>query len=98
MLNCHVRCKKGQWTYHIWSVICLPSSSIVLILKSVAGEMKEGESDRGREGGREGVIEGVREGRGRREGGREGEGGEGGSLSEVYVISLSLVVLYKHTI
>ena len=31
-------CKNGQLTYHICNLILLPSSSIVLILKSAPGE------------------------------------------------------------
>ena len=34
-------CKNGQLTYHICNLILLPSSSIVLYLKSTPGEAKE---------------------------------------------------------
>ena len=35
-------CKNGQLTYHISNLILLPSSSIVLILKSKPGEAEGG--------------------------------------------------------
>ena len=35
-------CKNGQLTYHICNLILLPSSTIILFLKSIPGEAKEG--------------------------------------------------------
>ena len=39
-------CKNGQLTYHICNLILLPSSSIVLILKSITGEERKEERDK----------------------------------------------------
>ena len=64
----HHACKNSQLTYHMCSLIVLPSSSIVLTFKSIPGET-EGED--GRKWDRRG---GGRRGRGRigREEGEEG--------------------------
>ena len=57
---CIHNCKNSQLTYHICNLILLPSSSIVLILKSIPGETKGWErKGEGREKGENGQVQAI---------------------------------------